>query len=61
MEIEVLEGCLKLIEKCKPTIIIETYQLDILKQTSVFKQLVSLGYEIDIIPEGYYDFIMKIK
>jgi protein O-GlcNAc transferase len=61
MEIEVLEGCLNLIKQCKPTIIIETYQLDKLKETNIFKELLMLGYEIDIIPEGYFDFIMKIK
>ena len=61
MEIEVLEGCLNLIKRCKPTILIETYQLDNLKQTNIFKELISLGYEINIIPEGYCDYIMKIK
>jgi hypothetical protein len=61
MEIEVLEGCLNLIKKCKPTILIETYQLQNLKQSTVFKELLSLGYEIDIIPEGCNDYIMKIK
>ena len=61
MEIEVLEGCLNLIKRCKPTILIETYQLDKLKETNIFKELLSLGYEIDIITEGCYDYIMKIK
>lgn len=61
MEIEVLEGCLNLIKKCKPTIIIETYQLDELKQNNIFKELITLGYEINIIPEGCNDYIMKIK
>lgn len=61
MEIEVLEGCLKLIRQCNPTILIETYHIDILKQTYVFKELISLGYEIDNISEGYSDYIMKIK
>ena len=61
MEIEVLEGSLNLIKRCKPTIIIETYQLDTLKQTNIFKELVALGYEIDILPHGYMDYIMKIK
>lgn len=61
MEIEVLEGCLNLIIKCKPTIIIETYQLNKLKETSIFKKLTELGYEINIIPEGHYDYIFKIK
>jgi len=31
MEIEVLEGCINLIKKCKPTIIIECHQLNTLK------------------------------
>ena len=63
MEIEVLEGCLNLIEKCKPTIIIETYQYNKLIQTNIFKKLVLLGYEMTVIPEGYAntDWIMKIK
>jgi len=61
MEIEVLEGCLNLIKRCKPTILIETYQLSKLKETNIFKELLTLGYEIDIIPEGYNDYIMKIK
>ena len=61
MEIEVLEGSLKLIKRCKPTIIIETHQIDTFKQTNVFKELLILGYQIDIIPEGCNDYIMKIK
>jgi FkbM family methyltransferase len=61
MEIEVLEGCLNLIKRCKPTILIETYQLSKIKETNIFKELLTLGYEIDIIPEGHNDYIMKIK
>jgi len=61
MEIEVIEGCVNLIKRCKPTIIIETYQLNKLKETSIFKKLTELGYEMNIIPEGCNDYIMKIK
>jgi len=61
MEIEVIEGCLNLIKTCKPTIIIETYQLNKFKQSGVFKKLMTLGYEMDIIPEECNDYIMKIK
>ena len=61
MEIEVLEGCLNLIKRCKPTILIETYQLSKMKETNIFKELLTLGYEIDIIPNGFNDYIMKIK
>ena len=61
MEIEVIEGCLNLIKICKPTVIIETYQLNKFKQSDVFKKLMTLGYEMDIIPEGCNDYIMKIK
>jgi FkbM family methyltransferase len=61
MEIQVLEGCINLIKKCKPTIIIESHQLNTLEQTSIFKELVNLGYEIFRIPEGSNDFILKIK
>lgn len=61
MEIQVLEGCIQLIKRCKPTIIIETYQLHDVAQTDVFKELLSLGYEMISIPEGCHDYIMKIK
>lgn len=61
MEIIVLEGCLNLIKRYKPTIIIETYQIDKLKQSSVFIEIEKLGYEMCLIPEGYNDYIMKIK
>ena len=61
MEIEVLEGSLNTIKRCKPTIIIETYHLTKLKETDIFKELSELGYEIDILPEGFNDYIMKIK
>jgi len=61
MEIEVLEGCLNLIKRCKPTILIETYQLDKLQQTKIFKELFKLGYKMDAIPEGFHDYILKIK
>ena len=61
MEIEVLEGCLNLIKRCRPTILIETYQLDKLQKTNIFKELMDIGYEMDIISEGYNDYIMKIK
>jgi len=61
MEIEVIEGCVNLIKRCKPTIIIETYQLNKFKESGVFKKLMNLGYEMDIIPEGCNDYIMKIK
>jgi FkbM family methyltransferase len=61
MEIEVLEGCLNLLKQCKPTILIETYQLNVLKETKIFKELTKLGYKIESIPEGHSDYIMKIK
>jgi FkbM family methyltransferase len=63
MEIEVLEGCFNLLNRYKPTILIETYQLDELKQTNIFNQLTKLGYEINKMQEGYCgaDYIMKIK
>jgi FkbM family methyltransferase len=61
MEVEVLEGCLELIKRCKPTIIIETHQLPQFKETNIFKQLLSLEYGIESIPEGHNDFIMKVK
>ena len=61
MEIEVLEGCLNLIKRCKPTILIETYQLDKLQKTLIFEELIKLGYEINKIHEGFNDYIMKVN
>lgn len=61
MEIQVLEGCIELIKRCKPTILIETYQLQEVAQTNVFKEIMSFGYEISIMSEGCNDYIMKIK
>jgi len=60
MEIEVLEGSLNLIKHYKPTIIIETYQLEKLEKTDIFKKLVEIGYHIYPIAEGHYDYIMKV-
>uniref|UniRef100_A0A6C0JJY8 Methyltransferase FkbM domain-containing protein n=1 Tax=viral metagenome TaxID=1070528 RepID=A0A6C0JJY8_9ZZZZ len=59
MEIEVLEGCLDLLTRCKPTILLETYQIDKLKTTDIFKKLINIGYDINPISEGHFDFIMK--
>jgi len=61
MELLVLEGAYELIKKCKPTIIIETYQPDKLYQSEVFTNMVELGYKIKPLDEGYFDFIMKIQ
>jgi FkbM family methyltransferase len=62
MEIEVLEGSYELIKRCRPTIIIETWNLNVFKESSIFKKLQELGYTIESIPEGNIDcdFIMKI-
>jgi FkbM family methyltransferase len=60
MEVEVLEGCIELIKRCKPTIIIESHQLHVLKETKVFRELLEIGYNISAIPEGANDFIMVI-
>uniref|UniRef100_A0A6C0LDY6 Methyltransferase FkbM domain-containing protein n=1 Tax=viral metagenome TaxID=1070528 RepID=A0A6C0LDY6_9ZZZZ len=60
MEIQVLEGSYELIKCCKPTIIIETYQIDEFKESEIFKKLIDLGYNINPIPEGHADYIMKI-
>ena len=60
MEIEVLEGCYNLILKNKPSILIESYKLDVLKNTVIFKKLTDLGYTIKPIPEGYLDFLLSI-
>jgi len=61
MEIEVLEGAIFLIYKYKPTIIIESHQYDLLINSEIFKLMQNLGYEIERIPEGSNDFVMKIK
>lgn len=60
MEIEVLEGSYNLIERCKPTIIIETHQIDNLLNCNIYNKLIKLGYTINLIPEGCNDYIMKI-
>jgi hypothetical protein len=64
MEIEVLEGCLHLINRCKPTILIEVGNLDKFKATDIFKELTALGYDFNQIQENAYDghdYILKIK
>jgi len=61
MEIETLEGCINLIERCKPCIIIECVKINELKESDIFKSLSALGYTINYIPEGFNDFIMKIN
>jgi FkbM family methyltransferase len=61
MEIDVLEGSYDLIQRCKPTILIETYQLDRFKASSIFKKLVDLRYTLKPIPEGYHDYILSTK
>lgn len=61
MEIEVLEGCINLIKKCKPTILVETYDYDLFVSSSIFKELTNIGYSINEIPEGYKDYIMINK
>ena len=61
MEIQALEGCLDLIKRCKPTILIETYHYHKLIESRIYNQLTELGYDIDVIPEGCYDFILKVK
>jgi len=61
MEIQVLEGCIELLQRCKPTILIETYHYHKVIESEIYKKLAEIGYEIDVIPEGCYDFIMKVK
>jgi FkbM family methyltransferase len=61
MEIDVLEGSYDLIQRCKPTILIETYQLDRFKASSIFKKLVDLRYTLNEIPEGCNDYILSTK
>ena len=61
MEIEVLEGSYELIQRCKPAIIIESWQFDVLQSSNIFKKLIDLGYIINPIPEGNHDFIMTIN
>ena len=58
MEILVLEGAYNLIEKYKPTIIIESYQYNLLTTSEIFIKIISIGYKIYPIPEGHMDFIM---
>jgi hypothetical protein len=61
MEIEVLEGCIKLIQKYKPTILIETHDLKNLQKSNIFKELIVLGYDIFPIVEGSNDYLLKIN
>lgn len=62
MENDVLEGCINLIKRCKPTIIIEIHMLDKFKQTNIFKELEKFGYNITRIPDGHiHDYIMTIN
>jgi FkbM family methyltransferase len=61
MESEVLDGCLNLIKQCKPTIIIECYDVEALMRTIAYKELNKLGYKIYSLEEGYNDYIMKIN
>ena len=61
MEIEVLQGCLNLIKKCKPTILIETHDIKKLTNSIDFEELIKLGYSIKQIPEGCNDYIIKIN
>jgi hypothetical protein len=49
-----------LIKKCKPTILIETHQFQLLEKSDIFLKLIDLGYKINKIDEGSNDFIMKI-
>lgn len=61
MEILVLEGGFNLIEKNKPTIIIESYQYEKLSSSEIFKKIINLGYKVNQIPEGHMDFIMTCE
>jgi FkbM family methyltransferase len=61
MEIETLEGSINLIQRCKPAILIECHKINELKESNIFKTLVEMGYTIDWIPEGFNDFIMRVK
>jgi FkbM family methyltransferase len=61
MEIEVLEGSINLIKRCKPTIIFECVKINEVRESDIFKTLSDLGYTIHYIPEGFNDFIMKIN
>lgn len=60
MEIEVLEGSLGLISKCKPTILMETHDLEIFIGSNVFGKLKDLGYCLREIPEGWHDYLLFI-
>jgi len=61
MEVEVLEGCIDLIQRCKPIIIIESHKSDELINSNVFIKILELGYVIDMIPEGLNDWIIRFN
>lgn len=60
MEQEVLEGAFQLIQQCKPTIFVEIYDVNHFKNSKIFKQLNKIGYVIDIIPEGWNDYLLIV-
>jgi len=61
MEIEVLEGAIELINKCRPTILIETFDYLRLTTSAVFYKMVQMGYKIYPIEEGWNDYLIKIE
>lgn len=47
MEIGVLEGAIETIERCRPVILLESYMIDIVRNSTVFRRMVSsCGYQI---------------
>lgn len=62
MEISVLEGALETIQNCKPTILLECYQIENLLNSEVYIELQKKengGYTIEVIPEGHHDYILR--
>ncbi|NDE14268.1 FkbM family methyltransferase [bacterium] len=59
MESEVLEGMYDLIFRCRPTILLECFQPQEFQKTEIFQNLANLGYSMQQIPEGCFDFILK--
>lgn len=58
MEKEVLEGAYNLIEKNKPTMLVEIQKLNDFLETDIYKKIKQLGYKLARINYGYNDYIL---
>lgn len=61
MEIFALEGAIELIQKCKPTIIIEIHNLVEFVKSTIFAKMQTLGYKISLIEGASHDYLLTTK